>query len=188
MRARSASAPERLQLVGLHRARDRPRLRSRIRRARPLRHVREQRGDARQGAQRQFRLGRRVSDAQPPRADARLRTAGAAAITSGFPASPISTRGSARPPGIPALAMGRALHVERHRHRLQPQPARSADALGRSVESRAEGPPDDARRSRGHARRVPEEARPVLQRHRARRTRAAPNAKRSRRSRCCARI
>ena len=84
-------------------------------------------------------------------------------------------------------AVGRAVHVERHRNRVQPQPAAGAGALGGSVESAPEGPAHHAGRSGGHAGRVPEEARYVVQRHGAGATAPAPSRRPSRRSRCCAR-
>ena len=69
-------------------------------------------------------------------ADARQWPARAAAITTGCPASPTSTRAFARPPGTRS-SMGRALHVERHRHRLQPQRSRRAPARWADLWSRA---------------------------------------------------
>ena len=51
-----------------------------------------------------------------------VRPARAAATTSWLPGPDASrARASERPPGTRELAVGRALHVERHRHRLQPR-------------------------------------------------------------------
>ena len=168
--ARSAPAPQRLQLVGLRRAGDHSQLRSGIRRARPLRHLRKQRGDAGQSHHRQLRLGRRLPHAQPPRADARQWLARARCATSGSPdLTNLDARfqapawDAALQWGVPYMWNGTGIVYNRS---LQPPPARWADLWS----PQPERPPHHAGRSRRHAGRVPQEARPAVQRHRSRRS------------------
>ena len=61
----------------------------------------------------------------------------------------------------PGSALGRALYVERDRHRLQPDADGRAARLGRALESRAARPHDHAGRSRRRDRRLSAEARAI---------------------------
>ena len=128
LHARPAPAAERLQLVGLRRAGDDSRFRSGIRRARPLRHLREQRGDAGQGARAAIPAGTWCS----PRTTAcePMRDYGLLAPLDHEWLPNLANLGAALPrAGVGSRTrVGRAVHVERHRHRLQPQSVARARA------------------------------------------------------------